>query len=790
MIGARPVLDGRYELGEELGHGGMAVVRRARDLRLGREVAVKVLHADVAEDPDAVRAFRAEAMSSARLSHPGIVSVFDVGEATIDDVRRPFLVMEMIEGPPLSAQLVDGTPLTIERSLEIAIDVTAALAHAHERGVVHRDVTPGNLIVQRDGQVRVTDFGIARALPTSVSGPHPGALGPDAPDAGARYGSVSYLSPEQARRGPVDARSDLYSVGCLLMTMLTGYPPFRGSDTEIVRHHLRTKPPAPSSRRPGLEALDDIVLRCLEKDPWHRPQSAAELRRDLLLLLGEIDAAAAWAAGANGLATAAPPLDSRRSSEVVDLPTARVGSALLPDDELPGPAADSAGAGAAAAGEDSGAAAGGASQGAPAGDPPAGGESAGVGPEPVTGGPTRGGAAAASSGVVGVPSGGAATVGTTGGPVAAGSTAGDGRAGGSGPGPASGAAVSGSDAAGSDTRARRDPTLGGDSDSDSDSGDGYSGDRGVGGAAGAVAGEPGLVGTAAAGPVASESAHQGRDEADWVTIDATGRARRAGPGRTQRSMWFVALALVVLVPSILATVLWPRDTRPIAAVGAQEQSTVPPVEGLTVEAARELLLDAGFAIDETRTVSSVEVSVGFVAGTDPAGGTRHDRGGEVDLLISSGPADVAVPNVDLLPLDEARVAIEDAGLVVGEVLEVPSAEPRGTVLNADPGFGRVRVEGTAVDLVVASGENQIPAVQGLSSGDAVAALGDAGFSVDVERRESSKPEGRVIETKPAAGALVRVGTTISVAVSGTPVPEVTRTATATATTTVTVSPPS
>uniref|UniRef100_UPI003019CA12 protein kinase domain-containing protein n=1 Tax=Aquipuribacter sp. SD81 TaxID=3127703 RepID=UPI003019CA12 len=336
MIGKRPVLDGRYELGEPLGTGGMAVVRRARDLRLGREVAVKLLHPEVAMDPEAMAAFRAEAMSAARLNHPGVVAVHDVGEAVVDGAPRPYLVMEMIEGQPLSHLLVDGTPLTVERALEIGVDVTSALAHAHERGLVHRDVTPHNLMVLRDGSVKVTDFGIARAMPTLVVDDAEEEWTEELAEAGSGFGSVAYLSPEQARRGFVDARSDLYSVGCLLMTVLTGYPPFRGSPRDVVRHHLRTLPPTPSSRRPGLEpAIDGIVARALQKDPWQRPQSAAEMRRDLLQVLGDIDAPAAWAAGAHGLATAVAPHEPQRMSEIVDLATQPVDlvTGAVPDSE-------------------------------------------------------------------------------------------------------------------------------------------------------------------------------------------------------------------------------------------------------------------------------------------------------------------------------------------------------------------------------------------------------------------------------------------------------------------------
>lgn len=637
MIGPRPVLDDRYELGETLGRGGMAVVRRGRDLRLGREVAVKLLYPEVAMDPEAMAAFRAEAMSAARLNHPGVVAVHDVGEATIDGVPRPYLVMEMIEGQPLSHLLVDGTPLTVERALEIGVDVTGALSHAHERGLVHRDVTPGNLMVLRDGSVKVTDFGIARAMPGTA------LLAEDEwtdelAEAGQGFGSIAYLSPEQARHGFVDARSDLYSVGCLLMTMLTGYPPFRGSAKDVVRHHLRTLPPTPSSRRPGLEpGLDDIVVRALEKDPWARPQSSAEMRRDLLQVLSQIDAPAAWAAGAHGLATAVAPHEPHRFSEIVDLPTERVGTGLLPDvlpddDETDDRSDDS----------------------------------------PVGSGDV--GAAALASGD-------------------------HDSAGGSGSLP-------------HDRSLRPDRLL--------------------------PTERPGLLGRV--------------------------RALLAGrPGSRRAVLSVGALLAVALAVAVLTS--WPGDTpdRALAQTGAPV--TVPRTAGLTVEQAGEQLDEAGLVVGQSTTMPSIDVPRGAVLGTDPAAGRESPRGATVNLVISSGPESTAVPNLVGEVAATARQSLESAGLVVGDVLEVPSTSPRGTVIESAPGFGEVRPEGTVVDLIVASGSNLVPPVVGLEQGEAVAQVTSAGFVVQIEERASSDTGGLVLEVQPEAPADQRLGTTVTLVVA-------------------------
>jgi serine/threonine-protein kinase len=257
------ILVGRYELGSLLGRGGMSSVFTAFDRRLGREVAIKVLAAGLADDGTFVERFEREARAAASLSHRNVVAVFDTGA---EDGTR-FIVMERASGTTLSSLLREG-PLPVEQAVQIAVSVAQALGAAHARGIVHRDVKPGNVMVGPDGQVKVLDFGIARALAaTSLTG------------ASTVIGTAGYLSPEQAEGGRVDARSDLYGLGCVLHEMLTGRPPFvADSAAALVHQHLTRPPQPPSRRRPELPAaLDQIVLRCLAKDPGDRYEHAEQL---------------------------------------------------------------------------------------------------------------------------------------------------------------------------------------------------------------------------------------------------------------------------------------------------------------------------------------------------------------------------------------------------------------------------------------------------------------------------------------------------------------------------------
>jgi serine/threonine protein kinase len=225
------ILDGRYQLGSLLGVGGMARVYLASDRVLERQVAVKVLSLPYAQDPLFVERFRREARSAARLSHPNIVAVFDSGS----DAGLHYLVMEYVAGQSLAQLLADRGRLAPRRAAELAIEVCRALAAAHAQGLVHRDVKPGNVLVTEDGRVKVTDFGIVKAAAaTTLTG------------TGTVLGTAAYLSPEQAQGGPVDARSDLYSLGCVLYELLCGSPPF-GSGADGLRWRL---PPGTCTSRP------------------------------------------------------------------------------------------------------------------------------------------------------------------------------------------------------------------------------------------------------------------------------------------------------------------------------------------------------------------------------------------------------------------------------------------------------------------------------------------------------------------------------------------------------------
>jgi serine/threonine-protein kinase len=262
---ATAVLAGRYELGALIGRGGMADVHEGRDLLLGRPVAIKVLASPFDRDEGFVERFRNEARAVAPLSHPNIVAVFDTGS----DGDRRFIVTELVDGESLSAVLAREGRLTAVRTVEIATQVCRALANAHEAGIVHRDVKPGNVMLAADGRVKVVDFGIAKAA------------GADAiTRSGWVLGSAPYLAPEQASGFPADERTDLYALGCVMYHMLTGDPPFvADSPVATLYRHVNDRPPRPTVRVP--EGLEAVVLRCLEKDPDRRFVSAAELERAL-----------------------------------------------------------------------------------------------------------------------------------------------------------------------------------------------------------------------------------------------------------------------------------------------------------------------------------------------------------------------------------------------------------------------------------------------------------------------------------------------------------------------------
>ncbi|MGW5074380.1 Stk1 family PASTA domain-containing Ser/Thr kinase [Rhodococcus sp. NPDC004095] len=272
-------LSSRYELGEILGFGGMSEVHLARDLRLSRDVAIKVLRADLARDPTFYLRFRREAQNAAALNHPAIVAVYDTGEAETDGGPLPYIVMEYVDGVTLRDIVRSEGPMAPRRAMEVIADVCAALDFSHRNGIVHRDIKPANIMINRSGAVKVMDFGIARAISDSSS---------PMTQTAAVIGTAQYLSPEQARGEQVDARSDVYSLGCVLFEVLTGEPPFKGdSPVAVAYQHVREDPALPSSVNPDIpRELDSVILKAMSKNPANRYQSAAEMRGDLVRVLG------------------------------------------------------------------------------------------------------------------------------------------------------------------------------------------------------------------------------------------------------------------------------------------------------------------------------------------------------------------------------------------------------------------------------------------------------------------------------------------------------------------------
>ncbi|MFF3612465.1 Stk1 family PASTA domain-containing Ser/Thr kinase [Streptomyces sp. NPDC002580] len=286
-------LGGRYELSHVLGRGGMAEVYLAHDTRLGRTVAVKTLRADLARDPSFQARFRREAQSAASLNHPAIVAVYDTGEDYIDNTSIPYIVMEYVDGSTLRELLHSGRRLLPERSMEMTIGILQALEYSHRAGIVHRDIKPANVMLTRNGQVKVMDFGIARAM---------GDSGMTMTQTAAVIGTAQYLSPEQAKGEQVDARSDLYSTGCLLYELLTVRPPFVGdSPVAVAYQHVREEPQPPSVFDPEITPeMDAIVLKALVKDPDYRYQSADEMRADIEACLDGQPVAASASMGSVG----------------------------------------------------------------------------------------------------------------------------------------------------------------------------------------------------------------------------------------------------------------------------------------------------------------------------------------------------------------------------------------------------------------------------------------------------------------------------------------------------------
>jgi eukaryotic-like serine/threonine-protein kinase len=332
--GAGRLLGGRYQVGELIGRGGMAEVHAGHDTRLDRTIAIKMLRSDLARDPSFLARFRREAQSAAGLNHPAIVAVYDSGEDEDTEsggarVALPYIVMEYVEGQTLRAILNEKTVLDPTEAARITEGVLDALAYSHRMGIVHRDIKPANVMLTPAGSVKVMDFGIARAIADTAA---------TMTQTQSVIGTAQYLSPEQAQGNPVDARSDLYSTGCLLYELLTGRTPFVGdSPVSIAYQHVGEAPQPPSVHRPELSAdLDAVVQHALVKDRDARYQDAGQFRSDLSaartgrpISSAARGTAAGAAAGAGGMAGAAgmggDPTMAMRQGEATQVVDSRGG---------------------------------------------------------------------------------------------------------------------------------------------------------------------------------------------------------------------------------------------------------------------------------------------------------------------------------------------------------------------------------------------------------------------------------------------------------------------------------
>ncbi len=552
-------LGGRYDIGVLLGRGGMAEVHLGRDARLGRSVAVKMLRPDLARDPSFQARFRREAHSAASLNHPSVVAVYDTGEDEFAGNPVPYIVMEYVEGSTLRELLSSGSKLVPERALEIVDSVLDALAYSHQQGIVHRDIKPANVMLTDAGDVKVMDFGIARAVADA---------GATMTQTSAVIGTAQYLSPEQARGEQVDARSDLYSTGCLLFELLTGRPPFVGdSPVSVAYQHVREAPVQPSQLDPDVPAsADAIVLKALAKDRTDRYQTADDMRRDI-----------AAALAGRPVAAVVPPVAAADRTQAMSRTTVLPGTTTIP-------------------------------------------------------------------------------------------------------------AVEG--------RRHTEPP---------------------------------------------------RD------------------GRGGRVLGYILLGIAVVAVFVIAALI----ARSLIGGGGATQVAVPDVRGISVQAAQDKLQAEGLKLGQQTQQNDKNVAEGDVIDQSPESGNQVDQGGSVNVVVSSGVKETTVPTLVGLSLDQARQALREAGLELGDSSSKPSDQDRNTVIKVIPNEGETVPDGSRVDVTYASGNNKVPGVTGKDENTARNILEQAGFTVPQSQTQESadQPPGSVLSQSLPKNSTQRLGSTIVLTVA-------------------------